>query len=72
MSVLTKEQAYAAMFYFLDQLYDRTKSDYLGGLLGGMSLLANGSTADAAVAEDWQEAFDYALNGGKAGLLEFK
>jgi len=72
MSTLTEEQAYAAMVHFLDQLYSRTKSDDLGALLGGMSLLPDGSTADAAIAYDWQEAIEYDLNGGKAGLLELK
>ena len=38
MSTMTDKQAYAAMFRYLEQLYVHTKSDDLGGLLGGMSL----------------------------------
>ena len=72
MATLTEEQAYVAMMYFLDQLYDRTKSDDLGALLGSMSLLPDGSTADAAIAHDWQEAVKYVLNGGRADLLELR
>ena len=72
MTVMTDQQAYAAMFHFLEQLYVRTKSDYLGGLLGGMSLLRDGSTTDPAIEIDWKEAVEYALKGGKAGTLELK
>jgi hypothetical protein len=36
MTVVSDKQAYAARFHFLEQLYLRTKSDDLGGLLGGM------------------------------------
>lgn len=53
---MTEQQAYAAMFFFLDRLYDRTKSDELGGLLGSMSPLADGMPADPAIKEDWREA----------------
>ncbi len=70
MSTLTDKQAYAAMFYFLDRLYTQTKSDELGGLLGSMSLLPNGSPADPGVTQDWQEAVEYALKGGAAGDLD--
>jgi len=34
-----------------------------------MSLLEAGTTADAAVAREWQRAVAYALNGGKASSL---
>jgi hypothetical protein len=72
MSVMTEKQAYAAMFRFLEQLYVRTKSNELGGLLGGMSLLRDGSPADPAIADDWRQAVQYALKGGEPGSLEFK
>ena len=69
MSMMTDEQAYAAMYYFLDQYYMRTKSDDVGGLLSFMSLV-EGEPADLAIRADWQEAVNFALNGGKAGNLE--
>lgn len=53
---LTKREAYAAMYAFLEQVYRRTGSDDLGALLGGMSLLKDGGTADPAAWEDWEEA----------------
>jgi len=69
MKMMTDEQAYAAMFYFLDQLYQRTKSDYLGGLLGQMCMLQDGKTADPAVLHNWDKAVEYALKGGKPDSL---
>jgi hypothetical protein len=66
---MTDKQAYAAMYYFLKQLYKRTKSDHLGGFLGDMSVLQNGSTADPAMLHDWDEAVGYALKGGQPDSL---
>jgi hypothetical protein len=53
---LTKRQAYAAMFAFLEEIYNRTHSDELGGMLGEMSLLRDGGTADPAIWAEWEEA----------------
>ena len=58
---ITVLAAYTAMFKFLDREYELTKSDDIGALLGGMSLLENGSTADAGAWEDWLEAVGQAL-----------
>ena len=41
------------MFEFLVSLYQRTKSDELGALLGSMSLLEDGATADPAIWQEW-------------------
>lgn len=70
MSTLTEEQAYAAMFRFLDEFYNRTKSDDVAGLLGSMSLLADGGPVDPAIAVEWREAVKFAIEGGKADKLE--
>ncbi len=56
MNDMTKKQAYAAMFEFLKNVYERTENDEIGGLLGGMSILADGKTADPAVWDDWETA----------------
>jgi hypothetical protein len=53
---LTSKQAYLTMFEFLRRHYERGASDEIGGLLGGLSLLADGSTADPAIWPDWEEA----------------
>lgn len=50
---LSVNEAYFAMFCFLENLYDLTKSDDLGGFLGGMQLDENGIPFDSAVTEDW-------------------
>jgi hypothetical protein len=52
---LTTMEAYAAMYAYLEIFYARTKSDDVGGLLGSMSLLADGSTADPAILKEWAE-----------------
>jgi hypothetical protein len=52
-SMLTTKQAYLAMYQFLVDFYRRTKSDDVGSLLGGMSYLEDGHTADPAVWADW-------------------
>ena len=70
MTVMSDKQAYAATFHFLERLYLRTKSDDLGGLLGGMSMLQDGSPADPAVSNDWREAVEYALKGGEPSPLK--
>ena len=53
---MTNEEAYRAMFYFLEDCYLRTKSDEIGGMLGGMAFLGDGITADPAAWHDWLKA----------------
>ncbi len=64
MNTLTEQQAYLAMFRFLEDIYKATQSDDIGGLLGSMSLLADGSPADSALKTDWASAVRAALDGG--------
>jgi hypothetical protein len=44
------------MFEFLRRYYERGRSDEIGGLLGGLSLLPGGDTADPAYRSDWEES----------------
>lgn len=60
---LSTHEAYAAMFAYLEQIYGRTRSDDLGVLLGGMSLLSDGETADPAAWQDWIKAVERATTG---------
>jgi hypothetical protein len=53
---LTLKQGFLAMYAFLDAFYSRTKSDDVGGLLGDMSFLVDGGTADPAAWNDWLRA----------------
>ncbi len=57
---LTEKQAYMAMFFYLEELYMKTKSDDLGGFLGSMVLLKDGKPVDSAVWEDWKKAVEKA------------
>jgi hypothetical protein len=50
---LNEKEAYAAMYAYLSAVYDRTQSDDLGGLLGDMSTVGDGETADPAVWHQW-------------------
>lgn len=60
---LTKKEAYNAMYAYLVKLYEITKSDDLGGLLGSMSTLPSGEIADSAVWDDWLECVEQAKKG---------
>lgn len=57
----TSRQAYLAMFEFLRQYYERGQSDQIGGLLGDLSLLSDGSSADAAQWLNWETAVSNVL-----------
>ena len=61
---LNVRQAYLAMFFFLDNLYDLTKDNSLGGFLGSMQLLKDGMPADNAYWEDWLNAVEKAIKSG--------
>ena len=69
---VTPRQAYSAMYIFLEEYYQLTKSDDIGGLLGSMSLLPDGGSADPAILEDWSVALSKALEGGVDVNLSFK
>jgi hypothetical protein len=57
MHVSTK-MAYMAMIIFLEKFYLQTHSDDLGGMLGELSMLSDGSSADSAALYDWNDAVD--------------
>ena len=63
MSQLTEQQAFLAMFFFLETEYRLAPTGEIGGLLGSLSLLPDGSPADPAVKEQWQKAVQAARNG---------
>jgi hypothetical protein len=57
-SKLTALQAFNAMTKFLDIYYEQTVSDDVGSLLGDMSFLRDGETADPAAWLDWMQALE--------------
>jgi hypothetical protein len=63
MESLTVDEAYLAMFAFIEKRYRLTSSDDLGAFLGSMSLLFTGGTADPAIQYDWEEAVELARAG---------
>jgi len=62
MDTLTIRQAYEAMLLFLEGLYERTKSDDLGALLGDLQILDDGGTADPAAWQDWLNSVQTVLS----------
>lgn len=61
--MLTEKEAYNAMYAYLVQVYEMTQSDDLGGLLGSMSTLCDGQTADPAIWDDWLKCVEQAKKG---------
>ena len=65
---LSVQQAYLCMFEFLRQHYERGPTDEIGGLLGSLSMLADGASADPTLMSDWLDAvkrvLDAEANGG--------
>lgn len=59
---LTKKQAFLAMFYYLDDVYNRTQSDDIGDICSDIQMLSNGKPADLAAWDDWEQAVEKALN----------
>lgn len=55
-----KITGYKAMCEFLKQYYNRGKSDEIAIMLGMLSLLEDGVSADPAMLEDWNEAWEKA------------
>ena len=49
---MTEDQAYSAMFSFLDDYYSRNKSADLGQLLGELQLADDGKPFDPVVANE--------------------
>jgi hypothetical protein len=60
---VTIREAYEAMFAFLEKFYCNTGSDDVGSLLGSMSMLSEGGTADPAMWGEWEAAIRKAKQG---------
>lgn len=53
---MKNQMGYRIFYRYLDLIWSAEEHDYLGALLGGMSLLADGSTAAPAYESDWDKA----------------
>ena len=69
--LLTRDQAYVAMFAFLQAHWEQSGSDDIGALLGSLSLLPNGAPVDPALAHDWDTAVGQALAGAADTSFRF-
>lgn len=66
---VTVQQAYLAMFAFLESQFQSTGSGDIGALLGALSQMPDGSPADPAHQHEWAVAIEAALAGKvKAGF----
>lgn len=64
MDGMTAEQAYRAMYIFLEEYWRPTgEPDEIGVLLGAMSTLEHGGTADPAIQEERTRAVGKAMAG---------
>ncbi len=58
---LTELQAYNSMFKFLDEYYKKIGSDLMGWLLGSLSFIIDGGTANPAFWDEWGDAVEKIL-----------
>lgn len=63
MADLTIQEAYLAMYSFLEHEYLLTNSDDIGGLLDSMSLVHDGGTAVPATWEQWGDVIEKVKSG---------
>ena len=55
---ITIREAYAATYRYLQRHYELTGADEVGALLGSMSLLPDGRSADPAAWSAWVQAVE--------------
>jgi hypothetical protein len=67
-ALLTEDQAYRAMVFFLRDHWNRTGSADIAALLGDLGLLADGRPADPAVADDFRRALELARGAGPINI----
>lgn len=60
--MLTTREAFDAMVDFLTAIYERTRSDDIGSLLGDLQVLSDGTTADPAAWQDWLQSVKSTLS----------
>lgn len=72
MKRMTEEEAYVAMYAFLENWYQLTRADALTILLGSMSMMSDGRPMDAALWQDWMDAIDKMESGQVAIKMAIK
>lgn len=71
MTTMNQEQAYRAMFHFMEKYYAQTQAEDIGILLGSMQLLPDGSPADPALWSDWLAAINESRMPRRDVALDF-
>ncbi len=61
--MITTDQAYAAMYAFLERFNETYRSDDISNLLHGLSTHSDGCPMDAAHTIDWTECIEKARKG---------
>jgi hypothetical protein len=69
MEMLTEDEAYLAMFAYLEYRWNIIRSPDLANSLSDMSLLLDGCSADLAIKHEWQEAVKL-VKEGKVGASQ--
>jgi len=69
MEMLTEDEAYLAMYTYLERRWNITKSPDLANCLSDMSLLPGGSSADPAIRREWLEAVRL-VKAGKVDAIQ--
>jgi hypothetical protein len=72
MEKLTIDQAYLAVYIFLDELRKRINSDDIAGFITDMAVLQDGTPADDAAWEDWLYAVAKARDDKNWEIAEFR
>ena len=62
-TMLNEQEAYDAMYEFLELIYKRMQWDGVGSLLSDLGTLGDGKIADPAIWEDWLECVQKAKQG---------
>ncbi|NCT73495.1 MAG: hypothetical protein GXC78_03110 [Chitinophagaceae bacterium] len=63
--LLTEKEAYVAMQLFVENVWSMTNDEGLAIMLSSMNILNDGSTADPAYWEDWQDCINKVVAGRK-------
>jgi hypothetical protein len=64
MDTLTIQQAFEAMQLFLEDYYERTRSDDVGALLGDLQGMEDGAPADPAAWQEWMACAKKVIDRG--------
>jgi hypothetical protein len=67
--LITVDKAIKAMFLFWEDVYRRSGSDTVGSVLGDLSLLPDGTTADPAAYDDFVACVERVEEAERSGTL---